>query len=62
MEYGTDKEQLLKNALEQIARLEKDLQIEKALYANMKDILKRREEEIAGLYNIVNKLMSSVRP
>lgn len=62
MGYSTEKEQLLKNALEQIARLESDLLIEKTLYASMKDILKRREEEITGLYNIVNELMSPLKP
>lgn len=61
MEYST-KEQLLKNALEQIVRLESDLLIEKTLYASMKDILKKREEEIAGLYSIINELMSSAKP
>lgn len=62
MGYSTEREVLLKNALEQIAKLESDLSIEKVLYASMKDILKRREEEIVGLYNIVNELMSSVKP
>jgi len=59
MVYSTEKEQI-KIAHKQIASLVSDLKIEKLLYANMKRVLKKREDEIASLYSIINDLMTSM--
>ena len=58
MVYSTEEEQI-KIAHKQIASLVSDLKIEKLLYANMKKVLKKREDEIASLYSIINDLMTS---
>jgi hypothetical protein len=57
MVYSTEKEQI-KIANKQIASLVSGLKIEKLLYANMKKVLKKREDEIASLYSIINDLMT----
>ena len=49
----------LENVQERIAKLKTDLQIEKILYANMHGILKKREEEINRLYDIIFNLMNN---
>lgn len=40
-----------------IASLKRDLIVEKVMYANMKEVLKKREDEITQLYKIINDLM-----
>ena len=56
MEYSIKDEQL-KNVQKQLANLVRDLKIEKLLYANMKEILKKRENEITSLYVIISDLL-----
>lgn len=57
MEYSTKDEQL-KNVQNQLTNILGDLKIEKLLYTNLKEVLKRREEEITNLYDIINELMA----
>ena len=57
MEYSTRDEQL-KNVQNQLTNILGDLKVEKLLYANLKEVLKKREEEITSLYDIINELMS----
>ena len=61
MTHNTKSEEEFINALNQIynlkiAELKKDLQIEKTLCANMKDILEQRDNEITHLRNIILNL------
>ena len=61
MTCDTKSEEVFINALSKIANLKitelkKDLQIEKTLCANMKDVLERREKVIAHLRNIILNL------
>lgn len=57
MEYSSTEEQL-KNVQKQLAIILRDIKIEKILYANLKEVLKKREQEITSLYGIINELMS----
>ena len=57
MEYSSTEEQL-KNVQKQLANILSDLKIEKILYINLKEVLKKREEEITNLYGIINELMA----
>ena len=57
MEYSSTEEQL-KNVQNQLAIILRDIKIEKILYANLKEVLKKREQEITSLYGIINELMS----
>ena len=43
-----------------IASLKRDLIIEKVLYANMREVLMKREDEITQLYKIINDLMTTM--
>ena len=57
MEYNTKEEQL-KSVQEQLANILRNLKIEKVLYANLKEVLKKRDQEITSLYGIINELMA----
>lgn len=56
---STEKEDQLKNAQKQITELERDLRIEKALYTNMKNVLKKRQDEIVQLNSVINDLLKA---
>ena len=43
-----------------IASLKRDLIVEKMLYANMREVLMKREDEITQLYKIINDLMTTM--
>lgn len=54
---GTGDGEQFKNVHEKLARIKQDLCIEQILYQNMKEILKKRGEEIDRLYEIISALL-----
>ena len=47
----------IESAQKRIAELERDLRIEEFLYANLRDVLMKKQDEITQLNNIIDDLI-----